>query len=86
MLLLYSDKWIFVFFFYDRRWFAVSGEDDKVIFERIELLTNRSDNLLEISLREIGAPDTSLEEGISTEHTIWVTDKAHTPASMTRGM
>src|SRR6266849_2651564 len=64
----------------------MSREDNEIIVERIQLLTNRTDQLFIISPFKICAPDAAVEEGITAKHAVGMAHQAHTTGGMTRSM
>src|SRR5207244_11519134 len=64
----------------------MSGKNDEIILQRIQLIPDRGNYLLEVSSREVRPSYTAMKERISTEHTIRAADQAHAPGSMARGM
>jgi hypothetical protein len=86
LLLLYIDKWIFIFLFYNSGRRTMPGKDDKIVVEGIELLTDRCLNLLVASAFKIGTPDAAVKESITAEYTIGTADKADPTGCMARSV
>src|SRR5215471_8700571 len=85
-LLLYCHKWIFVFFFADGGWLTVSRKHHQVIFERIQLFTDRFLDLLEATTLKVRSPYTTIEKSITSEDTIGATDQADATTGVTWSM
>src|SRR5579875_3743388 len=77
ILLLYIHKRIFIFLFYNCRRAAMSRKDHQIIVERIQLLTNRGDDLFVAAALEVCASDATIEEGIAAEDTVGMAHQAH---------
>src|SRR2546421_10205392 len=60
----------------------MSWKDNKLVFQRIQLFTNRAENLIIVSPLEVRPAYAAIKERISTKHTIGTTNQAYTPRSM----
>src|SRR5947209_15656206 len=60
----------------------MSWKDNKIVLQRIHLVTDRADNLIIVSSLKIRPAYTAIKEGISAKHTIGAAHQAYTSRSM----
>src|SRR5579859_7658253 len=64
----------------------MARKNDQIIVEGIEFLANRGHNLLVVSPWKIGASNTAIKEGITTENTVRLAEQADPTGSMSGGV